>query len=38
MMKQPGHYIHALSYWAPGIFQDTYVSKESFEPIGMFRS
>ena len=34
----PGHNSHALSYQVPGIFLATYESKESFEPIGMFRS
>ena len=37
--EHPGHNSCALSYRAPGIFQGTYVSKESFEPnIGVFRS
>ena len=31
--KRPGHYSRALTYQAPGIFQGTYESKESFEPI-----
>ena len=38
MTETPGHNSRALSYRAPGIFQGTYVSKESFEPNGVFRS
>ena len=38
MTEDPGHSSHALSYRAPGMFLGTYVSKESFEPIGVFRS
>jgi hypothetical protein len=38
MMETHGHNSRALSYRAPGIFQGTYVSKESFKPNGVFRS
>ena len=38
MAETPGHNSRALSYRAPGIFQGTYVPKESFEPNGVFRS
>ena len=38
MTETPEHNSRTLSYRASGIFQGTYVSKESFGPNGMFRS